>query len=276
MEVIDNILYYIHQHFDEDLSLQALSQQAHYSPYHFHRLFKQHTGEAPRQYLLRLRLEKATKELLFYPGKSIYAIAIDCGFSSQSVFARAFRAKYGITAEQYRQQALQAIREKTDAFTPDVQQYPVTTTRMERIHMACEITYLAQEAGIVATFRKLYQWALVRELISGRPEFYGVYLDTPHTTAPEQCRYLAGIRLDRPFAGRESYALGGMTIAQIPVMGGFEVATAYALYVKQRWLHENGYEMIQGVPGFERFTDMDFNKPYSLHYRTICIGIQPA
>ena len=53
MEVIDNILYYIQQHFDRQLSLEVLAREAHYSPYHFHRLFKQHIGEAPKQYLLR-------------------------------------------------------------------------------------------------------------------------------------------------------------------------------------------------------------------------------
>ena len=112
MEAIDAILYYIQQHFDENLSLQALAEQAHYSPYHFHRLFKQQVGEPPKQYLLRLRLEKAMKDLIFYPGKSIYAIAVDCGFSSQSVFARAFKGKYQLTAEQYREQALAVIRKK--------------------------------------------------------------------------------------------------------------------------------------------------------------------
>jgi AraC family transcriptional regulator len=70
MEVIDNILHYIQQHFDQDLSLQHLAAQAHYSPYHFHRLFRQQVGEAPKQYLLRLRLEKSCKELLFYPSST--------------------------------------------------------------------------------------------------------------------------------------------------------------------------------------------------------------
>jgi AraC family transcriptional regulator len=275
MQVIDNILYYIQQHFDQALSLEVLARQAHYSPYHFHRLFKQHTGEAPKQYLLRLRLEKATKELLFYPKKSVYAIAIDCGFSSPSVFARAFRARYQLTAEQYRQQAQQAIRERTELISPGVQQYPVTITRMEQVKVACEITYLSQEEGIIPLFRKLQQWAAARGLVSARPEYYGVFLDTPHTTSWQQCRYLAGIRIEQPFSGKDMHTLGGMTIARIPVMGGFEVSVDYALYVKQRWMAESGYEMVQGSPGFEHFTAIDVNKPYSEHFRTICIGVQP-
>jgi AraC family transcriptional regulator len=274
MEVIDNILHYIQQHFDQDLSLQHLAAQAHYSPYHFHRLFRQQVGEAPKQYLLRLRLEKSCKELLFYPQKSVYAVAIDCGFSSQAVFARAFKNRYGLTAEQYRGQALKAIRERTAAIDVDVQQYPITVTRTERLHMACEITRL-QDAHIMQAFQKLQRWAAAHELLAPYPEYYGVFLDSPHTTALEQCRYLAGIRLHRPFTGRESYITGPATIAQIPVMGGMEVAMDYALYVKQRWLPESGYTLVQGTPGYEHILDMNLNKPYAGHTRIVCVAIQP-
>lgn len=274
MEVIDNILHYIQQHFDQDLSLHNLAAQAHYSPYHFHRLFRERVGEAPKQYLLRLRLEKSCKELIFYPYKSVYAIAIDCGFSSQSVFARAFKNKYQLTAEQYREQALSAIREKTAAISLEVQQYPISITRSERLHLACELTFL-QEEHIMQAFKNLYRWAAAHELLDQHPEFYGVFLDTPFTTALAQCRYLAGIRLHRPFTGRESYTTGPMTIAQIPVMGELEIAMDYTLYVKHRWLPESGYRLIQGNPGYEHITNMDLSKPYSQHTRIICMGLQP-
>lgn len=275
MEVIDNILLYIQQHFDEDLSLNTLASQAHYSPYHFHRLFRQQVGEAPKQYLSRLRLEKAIKELVFYPDKAIYAIAIDCGFSSQSVFARAFKGKYLLTAEQYRTQALETIRQKTSDMQPDVQQYPVSVTRMERIQVATQLTLLQPEDDIINVFRKLQQWATARELLDAQPEYYGIFIDSPFATPLSKCRYLAGIRIRHAAEGRECSQLGGITVAQIPVQGSFDVLSDYALYVKKRWMNDNGYEIIPGIPGFERFAAIDFNKPYAQHYRTICIGIQP-
>lgn len=275
MEVIDNILHYIHRHFDQDLPLQTLADQAHYSPYHFHRLFKQQVGEAPKQYLLRLRLEKAIKELIFYPQKSVYAIAMDCGFSSQSVFARAFKNKYGIPSEQYREQASKVIRERTETITPDVQQFPITVSRMERFYIAGELTFLQREEEIMRAFRNLHAWATARELRGKEPEFYGILLDSPFSTPLPKCRYLAGIRIREAVSDKECQTLGGITFAQIPVMGNFEVLTDYALYVKQRWMNDSGYEIIQGISGFERFTGIDFSKSYSQHYRTICIGIQP-
>lgn len=65
MEPINKILHYIQQHFNEPLNLNSLAAQANYSPFHFHRLFKQQVGEAPKQYILRLRLERAAKDLFF-------------------------------------------------------------------------------------------------------------------------------------------------------------------------------------------------------------------
>ncbi|MDP4148664.1 MAG: AraC family transcriptional regulator [Bacteroidota bacterium] len=275
MEVIDNILHYIQSHFDQDLPLETLAEQAHYSPYHFHRLFKQQVGEAPKQYLLRLRLERALKELIFYPQKSVYAIAVDSGFNSQSAFARAFKNKYGIPAEQYRERAVKTIRERTDTITPDVQQFPISVSRLERFYIASELTFLTQEEEIMRKFKELHTWASVRELTGKEPEFYGVFIDSPLSTPLPKCRYLAGIRIRESVSGKGCQTLGGFTVAQIPVMGNSEVSTSYALYVKQRWMNDSGYEIIQGISGFERFVQMDYSRSYSQQHRTIYIGIQP-
>lgn len=232
-------------------------------------------GEAPKQYLSRLRLEKAVKELIFYPGKPIRAIALDSGFSSHPVFARAFRNRYGTSAEQYREKAREVLREKVDSITPDVQQYPVTVERLESVHIACEQTLLQREADIMDTFRRLLGWASARDLCGPQPRYYGIFIDSPFSTPLSKCRYLAGIRIREAAPGRPVQVLGPMTIARIPVLGDYGVLTDYALYVKQRWIRDSGYEVIQGVPGFEYFAEVDFAKPYAQHYRSICIGIRP-
>lgn len=37
---VNEVFTYIDNHLENDLSLHALSQIAHFSPYHFHRIFK--------------------------------------------------------------------------------------------------------------------------------------------------------------------------------------------------------------------------------------------
>ena len=44
---------------DDDESLDALAARAGWSRFHFHRAFRAVTGETPKRYTLRLRLERA-------------------------------------------------------------------------------------------------------------------------------------------------------------------------------------------------------------------------
>ncbi len=62
-------------------SLEDLAQISGWSRFHFHRHFKSITGETPKQYELRLRLERAAV-LLQASTKTIIDIALETGFSS--------------------------------------------------------------------------------------------------------------------------------------------------------------------------------------------------
>src|SRR5262249_25834145 len=48
---------HIQEHLDEDLSLERLARIAHFSPFHFHRIFSALAGESVHEYVRRLRLE---------------------------------------------------------------------------------------------------------------------------------------------------------------------------------------------------------------------------
>nr|WP_314901822.1 helix-turn-helix transcriptional regulator [uncultured Deefgea sp.] len=89
---------YIHAHFDQDIQLADLAQAAHFSPYHFHRVFTAIQHETPNDFLRRIRIERAANLLLIYPPFPMQQIALDCGFKSQALFSRAFRTHSGMTA----------------------------------------------------------------------------------------------------------------------------------------------------------------------------------
>lgn len=276
--MLETVLHYIHLNFDQNLSLNILAEQANYSPFHFHRLFKEQTGEAPKQYILRLRLEKACKDLLFYHNKSIYEIAMDCGFSSASVFSRAFKRKYQVSAEQYRETELSKITDQSALVRFEDYQDKLAIVRMEQFVIAYEIALLKDEENIIQAFRKMYQWAEARDLIDHHPHFYGVFLDSPVTTQRDQCRYLAGIRIypsKRTQFIEKLMTLGGHKHAQIQMTGGISELVNYALHFKKQWITQSGYEIIADKIGFESFEQLDFNKPYAAHSRKICIAVQP-
>jgi AraC family transcriptional regulator len=93
---------YLHSHFDQDISLADLAQAAHLSPYHFHRVFTAMQNETPNDYLRRVRIERAANLLFIHPPFSMQQIALDCGFKTQALFARAFRTHFGMTASAWR------------------------------------------------------------------------------------------------------------------------------------------------------------------------------
>jgi AraC family transcriptional regulator len=86
---------------DEDLSLAALAAQAGLSPFHLHRVFSALSGETPKQYTLRLRVNKGAA-LLLAGDQSVLDVALSCGFQSHETFTRAFKRRFGMPPRDYR------------------------------------------------------------------------------------------------------------------------------------------------------------------------------
>lgn len=93
---------YIHEHLHENLSLTEIAENLEMSQYYFCRLFKQSTGVTPHQYLIQQRVERA-KQLLRQPDLAITRIALECGFSNLSHFAKYFRKHTGVSPKRFRE-----------------------------------------------------------------------------------------------------------------------------------------------------------------------------
>ena len=78
------------------LYVQAIAARAGLSPRHVERLFRQHIGEAPAAFYLRLRLEHGQK-LLLHTAQAILEVALACGFGSRSHFDHAYKRHFGRT-----------------------------------------------------------------------------------------------------------------------------------------------------------------------------------
>ena len=82
-------------------SLDELAARSGWSRFHFHRTFRNALAETPKQYGLRLRLERAAGALLG-TDDTILAVSRAAGFKSHEVFTRAFRRHFGRTPREYR------------------------------------------------------------------------------------------------------------------------------------------------------------------------------
>lgn len=94
-------LDYIHSHFSEDLSVEELAEREHLSPGRYRTVFRQVWGMSPKEYLIRLRMDKSM-ELLSGTDLSVGEVAGLVGFSDPLYFSRLFRKKTGISPLAYR------------------------------------------------------------------------------------------------------------------------------------------------------------------------------
>ncbi|PLR75720.1 hypothetical protein CU633_19575 [Bacillus sp. V3-13] len=99
---LNQVLEYIHSHYNENISIETLAGLAHQSKFHFIRSFKKQTSYTPYQYVLSLRIQKG-KEMLRKSKKTITEISYDLGFSSPSQFYRCFFTAVGCTPKQFRE-----------------------------------------------------------------------------------------------------------------------------------------------------------------------------
>ena len=100
MQIIPALIH-IQAHLDQDLSLDLLADEARLSKYHFHQLFRRVTGETPKSYVDRLRLERAALQLRIRQA-TVLEIALECGYRNHETFSRAFRAHFGMSPRDYR------------------------------------------------------------------------------------------------------------------------------------------------------------------------------
>jgi AraC family transcriptional regulator len=91
-----SVVDFVDAHLSEDVSLMALAQQAHVSPFHFARLFRRTVGVPPHQFVLQLRLQRALG-LMKTRTLSLAHIAVECGFHDQPHLTRTFRKVLGTT-----------------------------------------------------------------------------------------------------------------------------------------------------------------------------------
>jgi AraC family transcriptional regulator len=92
---------FIEARLESTISVSDLANLAGMSVFHFAHCFKQTTGLAPHQYVLRRRIERA-RHLLVNPRLSVADVALRCGFSQQSHFSETFRRLVGTSPRLYR------------------------------------------------------------------------------------------------------------------------------------------------------------------------------
>jgi AraC family transcriptional regulator len=288
---------YIDQHLDQYLDLETLAEVAHFSPFHFHRLFSALMGETLGAYLRRRRCELAATRLLAQPKLSVLQIALGVGFGSAEAFTHAFSARFGCSPTSWRlQQASERaamsnsdqMNSNPDQVQPDKAMKNGVSSKTET---PMEVQVIERKPAPIAYLRhvgpygqqigtfwqaQVYPWMLANGLM-GQPR-YGISHDDPRVTAPEQCRYDAGCEiaagiLARGDARRTTIPGGQYAALNFKgVVAEFEPAWNALL---RDWLPSSGLQL-DARPMFEYYpADSSYDPATGVLECQLCVPVTP-
>ncbi|MEX1296530.1 MAG: AraC family transcriptional regulator [Candidatus Limnocylindrales bacterium] len=231
------VLVHIQAGLDKDLSLTALSRSSGLSESTLKRRIEATTGETPRRYVERLRLERAASQLMLRQS-TVLEIALDNGFHSHEVFTRAFTRRFGRTPSEWRDQQTAGglgRNERQPGLSETIEGAAISSTRVVELR-DIEVAFLRHTGPYDQVDAAL--WGQVRrrlaELgrsIDGLP--LGIAQDPPHITPPERLRFDAGWTIDGdlpPECGLGQQTVRGGTYAVTTYVGPFSrIGYAYEL-----------------------------------------------
>lgn len=299
---INGIMEYVEQHIDQPIKLDVMAQIAHFSPFHFHRIFTVLVGETPANFLQRIRIEKAAQQLKDSPSKVIGDIAYSCGFSSLSLFSRTFRKHFGVSAKEYRQlekpllvkdgvyfsKMGQQLSKKSKLFVVENEEF-CTNKLKQLIIMETEVivkempelqVIYCRHTGafnqIGQAYGKLMQFAGPRGLLgSPNAKTLTVYHDDPSVTEIDKMRQSACLIVNSDVKVKGE--IGKMTVpAGKYAVGHFEIVETQfeqAWNTMCLWLTESGYEPGEGY-NYELYYNDHTQHPERKFILDICIPLK--
>ena len=103
--IVEKAMSYIENHLNEDLSLDELAKNLHYSKFYLERVFAENLDCTVYRYIKERRLTEAARKLM-ETDKPIVEIALEARYSTQQAFTLAFRKRYLCTPQDYRKKTL--------------------------------------------------------------------------------------------------------------------------------------------------------------------------
>lgn len=308
---MNKVLDHIDLHLDAPLDLPHLADVAHFSPYHFHRIFAAWMGETLGDYVRRRRLEMGARRLCSRSHRPVLEIALSVGFSSGEAFARAFKLYFGCSPSAWRidgakqwaaqlsspagalafehrnfDQALSKPDQIMDAeATNNGISQPIATEIIMQVELvnlpATRIAYMRHIGPYGESISRFWhQTFLPWRLANNLTEYpcYGIGHDDPSLTPADKCRYDAAVEIP------ENFVPGNHVIVTYLPGGRYAVAQFEDTLDKisqawqelcRNWLAESGMTF-DDRPAFERYgKNVETSAETGVLRCEICIPVRP-
>lgn len=257
MTVVD----YIWSNIDKQIDINLLADVACFSPYHFHRIYREMMHETVAVTVRRLRLHYAAYQLLYTDCK-LADLAKQLNYGSAEAFIRAFSQYYGASPASYRasKQATYQLNKRPELTTrlqldkdyPEMYQVEIKTLpKLSLGGLAHQGSYL--EIG--QAFEKLSGMAFAHNLFGEHTRMLGMYFDDPESKPIDELDSFACITCDQAQAEKAGLQLLDMPAGQYAVLvfkGPYAELEPVYQWFYGNWLPESGHEPAD-APAYEEY-----------------------
>lgn len=251
---MQRVLDHIDRHLDDNLDLDAMSDVAAFSKFHFQRQFTATFGLSVHRYVQLARMKRASYRLAFRHDQRVTDIAMDAGYDASDAFARAFRQRFGQSPSSFRtspdwESWLSAFGPLDNARSKLMQKTftaaDVTIRDVSPIPVAI-MAHRGDPATIGDTIQRFIRWRKAAGLSPKTSPTFNIFHSDPRTTPPAEYRVDLCVGTDRPIPANgeqiEAGTIPGGRCAVLRVVGNTDNLEPAALYLYRDWLPASGEE----------------------------------
>lgn len=299
-QAILSTLLHIQTHLEADLNLDVLAERVGFSAYHFHRIFREAIGEPVKEYVRRLRIEKAAYRLKISE-ETILRLALDAGFKTHESFTRAFQRQLGTTPNEYRDNFLKASHARKKQLQPRyfadfnmkdesgllLNSSTSRQVRLEHVrpiiiafvrHIGPYDKLLEKDSPMSLLWHELFEWGNANKLINADSLLIGIPQDDPSITPPEKQRFDVCVQI--PEFRNPSGHIG----CQIIPAGVFGVGRHYGSFdnLAETYMHiydslvTTGQNKLRVQTPFEVYGYSSVKGDIRIHFTDVYMPVEPV
>lgn len=286
---INFVLDFIEMNLSENLSLERLSKKAHYSSYHFHRVFSTVVGERVSEFVNRKRVERIASVLLVEQNIPLRNLAYKYGFNNDNSFSRAFKKYYGISPTRFKSEGKKTLSKigiepfssgKYICSIDNIKQWiemnaQIIIKELSEIKLA-SISHIGEFDKIGNMYQRLMEWGHQKKVLTTSDfKAITIYHDNPNVTQTSKLRFSACVTIN------ESINADG-EIRQLTLQKGMYAVGHFEIKAEEIpkawesmciWVIENGYEFRDG-DYFEMYHNDHKTHPEQKFILDICIPLE--
>ncbi len=269
MDRILRVQIHIQNHLNDPMDLDELSGVACFSPYHFHRIFGAMVGESVKEYIRRLRLERAALDLK-HTKLPVVSIALDAGYEAHESFTRAFKKRFGMTPMAFRK-----VHPKNGNLTgkpfiakKNLQEetMKVEVMEFESLNVAF-VRHVGPYNECQKAWGKLCSDPAVMQCMGPDTQVIGISYDDPDVTEPDKIRYDACVSVPESCTPGKDVRIQEIKAGKYAVLthkGPYDGLADCYRWLYGEWLPKSGYEPLSAPPLEKYVNDPETTPPEDL------------